>query len=72
MGWHGSYRLEIGAAGYVIKPDGAERNNGSIGCDGDEVQVSAVERRRLNVAVSLRIISIFSRDVDIVFMKSQP
>lgn len=66
IGMH-SDRLKRAGAGHVIKPDGAERSELSIGSDCHDVQIAAVERAALDVVIPLPAFVTLIRRVGIVY-----
>ncbi len=57
----GGHRLVVGGAGGIVVPDGAEGGDRAIGGGGDDIQVAAVERAALNIAVPLPALVLFIR-----------
>ena len=66
------HRLEVGAAGYIVEPDGTEGCNGPVGCHSHEVEVPAVKRGGLDVTVPGRILAVVYGDLDVASWNPSP
>jgi hypothetical protein len=72
MAGNGCDWFDNGRAGDIIEPHGAEGGHRAVGSDRDNIQIATVERSHLNVAVPIRVITIVTGHIDVIFVESQP
>jgi hypothetical protein len=68
----GGDRLEVRCAGDIVKPDGTEGGDGTITGNGDNIEIAAVERRRLDVVIPTWVVTIFAGGVNVVVVEAKP